>query len=72
MSSLKTFGLVLLAAILFGVWSSVFTVDVRQKALVLRFVQVAGKLRSRQLNFTWETNYLEDYLLTALLMRLMK
>jgi len=40
MSSLKTSGLVLLSAILFGVWSSVFTVDVRQKALVLRFGEV--------------------------------
>jgi modulator of FtsH protease HflC len=40
MNPLKTFGLVLIAAVLLGIWSSVFTVDERQKALVLRFGEV--------------------------------
>jgi modulator of FtsH protease HflC len=40
MNPVKTFGLVLLAAILFGLFSSLFTVDERQKALVLRFGEV--------------------------------
>ncbi len=40
MNPLKTIGLVLIAAVLFGLWSSVFTVDERQKALVLRFGEV--------------------------------
>ena len=40
MSVLKTIGLVLIAAVLVAVYSSVFTVDERQKALVLRFGEV--------------------------------
>ena len=40
MNPLRPLGLVLLAVVLVGIWSSVFTVDERQKALVLRFGEV--------------------------------
>jgi modulator of FtsH protease HflC len=40
MNPFRTFGLVLIAALLVGVWSSIFTVDEREKALVLRFGEV--------------------------------
>ena len=64
MSALKTLGLVLIAGLLLGIYSSVFTVDERQKALVVRFGEVNRILEQPGLYFKMpfadEVVYIED------------
>ncbi len=64
MTALRTMGLVLVAALLLGLYSSVFVVDERQKALVMRFGQVNQIVESPglyyKLPFADEVVYIED------------
>jgi modulator of FtsH protease HflC len=64
MTALRTIGLVIIGAVLLGLYSTVFVVDERQKALVMRFGQVNQIIEKPGLNFKLpfsdEVVYIED------------
>ena len=64
MTALRTVGIIIIGAVLLGLYSTVFVVDERQKALVMRFGQVNQIIEKPGLNyklpFADEVVYIED------------